>query len=155
MRAERSESERLSVTRNGLHSLLVGQYIQSAGPVRAPHATVEAKSVENLGQRLPYVRVGKGLLGQGAGPGNLDGYVVARGQRKHVRQIAKDLRRRGRVSRRMGWGSGAITLTSGAGPDMKPVRRLRYQGFLSLYPHLERTDSETCAGIVPCGANSC
>ena len=83
----------------GLNALLVGQQLHCPGPVGAPHASIEAERVEYLAQRLPDVRVRKRLMGQGTGPGNLDGHVVAFCQRKHVGQISKWFRRRRRLER--------------------------------------------------------
>ena len=60
----------------GFHALLVGEEADGAGPIRAPEAVVEAVGVEDEAEGLPDVGVGEGLLGQGAGAGNLDDHVV-------------------------------------------------------------------------------
>ena len=82
-----------------LDPLLVGQQRDRAGPVGAPHAAVEAKGVEDAAERIPDVLVWERLVRQGAGAADLDRDVGVRGQRQHLRQFGKGLRRRRRRGR--------------------------------------------------------
>ena len=79
-----------------LNSLFVVQQLNRPRPVGAPQATVQAERLENLAHWLPDVRVWERLMGQCAGPGDLDGHIVVRCERDHVGQITEWLRRRRR-----------------------------------------------------------
>src|SRR5215469_14777875 len=81
----------------GVNALLVGQHSDCAGPVGAPHATVEAESVEDPAERIPNIAIGKRLVRQRAGAAYLDGDIVMGGERQQLRQIGEGLRRRRRL----------------------------------------------------------
>jgi len=78
----------------GVNALLVGQHSDCAGPVGAPHATVEAKSVEDPAERIPDISVRIGLVCQRAGAAYLDGNIIMGGERQQLRQIGERLGRR-------------------------------------------------------------
>ena len=74
-----------------LNPLFVRQHSNGARPVGAPHAAIDAKSVEYLAERIPNVFVREGLMRQGAGTADFYGDVVVGCEREQFRQLGADL----------------------------------------------------------------
>ena len=75
----------------GIDPLLVGQQCDSAGPIGAPHAAIEAEGIEDARQRIPDVLVRVRLARERAGAGDLNRDVGVLGELQHLRQVGKGL----------------------------------------------------------------
>ena len=64
----------------GLNALLVGQQVYGAGPVGAPHATVQGVGVEDLCQWFPNVSVGERFVRECSRAGYFDSDIVELGE---------------------------------------------------------------------------